>query len=126
MSLHVVFGLAQQTPNLGYASILNHEDCIYQIPFLHLCIVTRTTSHIHEWLLTLQWCKIYVALLPVLNFFSMEVWNGIWKKTVVWNTEWKIFSMEWQSNGRNLPVWNMEKLSSISFHSMAQSSQLQK
>ena len=33
-----------------------------------------------------------------------------------WNMEWKIFSMEW--NGRKLPVWNMEKLSSIPFDTM--------
>ena len=27
--------------------------------------------------------------------------------------EWKIFSMKWKWNGRKLPVWNMEKSSSI-------------
>ena len=27
--------------------------------------------------------------------------------------EWKTFSMEWKWNGRKLPEWNMEKLSSI-------------
>ena len=30
-----------------------------------------------------------------------------------WNMEWKIFGMEWKWNGRKLPVWNMEKSSSI-------------
>ena len=35
-----------------------------------------------------------------------------------WNMEWKIFSMEWKWNGRKLPVWNMEKSSSIPFHTM--------
>ena len=35
-----------------------------------------------------------------------------------WNTEWKIFSMEWKWNGRKLSVWNMEKSSSIPFHTM--------
>ena len=34
------------------------------------------------------------------------------------NMEWKIFSMEWQWNGRKLRVWNMKKSSSISFHTM--------
>ena len=29
--------------------------------------------------------------------------------------EWKIFSMEWKWNGRKLPVWNMEKSSSIAY-----------
>ena len=33
-----------------------------------------------------------------------------------WNMEWKIFSMEW--NGRKLSAWNMEKSSSIPFHTM--------
>ena len=33
----------------------------------------------------MQSSKIYVALLPVQNFFGMEVWNGIWKKILVWN-----------------------------------------
>ena len=46
--------------------------------------------------------KIYVTLLPVLNFFSMEVWNGIWKKILVWNGIWKKI-LAW--NGRFL-VWN--------------------
>ena len=32
--------------------------------------------------------------------------------------EWKIFGMEWKWNGRKLPVWNMEKSSSIPFHTM--------
>ena len=30
-----------------------------------------------------------------------------------WNMKWKIFGMEWKWNGRKLPVWNMEKSSSI-------------
>ena len=34
-----------------------------------------------------------------------------------WNME-KNFSMEWKWNGKKLPVWNMEKLSSIPFHTM--------
>ena len=33
-------------------------------------------------------------------------WNGIWKKNLVWN-------------GRKLPVWNMEKSSSILYHAVA-------
>ena len=32
--------------------------------------------------------------------------------------EWKTFSMEWIWKGRNFAEWNMEKLSSIPFHSM--------
>ena len=44
--------------------------------------------------------------------FSME-WNMEENFSTEWNTEWKIFSMEWKWNGRKLPVWNMEKSSSI-------------
>ena len=49
-----------------------------------------------------------------------------WYGSMEWNMEenfsmeWKIFStgMEWKWNGRKLPVWNMEKSSSIPFHTM--------
>ena len=52
------------------------------------------------------------------------VWK--WKYGIVWNgnmeenfsMEWKIFGIEWKWNGRKLPVWNMEKSSSIPFHTM--------
>ena len=38
------------------------------------------------------------------------MWNRrIWKESVVWNGAW---------NGRKLAVWNMEKSSSIPFHTM--------
>ena len=40
----------------------------------------------------------------------MEVWNGVWKKILVWNGRFLVW------NGRKLPVWNMEKSSSIPFH----------
>ena len=42
----------------------------------------------------------------------MEVWNGIWKKILVWNGRFLVW------NGRKLPVRNMEKSSSIPFHTM--------
>ena len=45
--------------------------------------------------------------------FSME-----WNMEENFSMEWKIFGMEWKWNGRKLPVWNMEKLSSIPFHTM--------
>ena len=35
-----------------------------------------------------------------------------------WNMKWKIFSMDWKCNGRKLPVWNMEKSSSIPYHAL--------
>ena len=43
----------------------------------------------------------------------MEEWNGIWKKILVWNGNFSVW------NGRNFAVWNMEKSSSIPFHSIA-------
>ena len=36
-----------------------------------------------------------------------------------WNMEWKIFSEEWKWNGKKLPVWNMEKSSSIPYHALS-------
>ena len=42
----------------------------------------------------------------------MKVWNGIWKKILVWNGRLLVW------NGRKLPLWNMEKSSSIPFHTM--------
>ena len=49
--------------------------------------------------------------------FSME-WNMEENFSVKWNSEWKIFGMEWKWNGRKLPVWNMEKSSSIPYHAL--------
>ena len=43
--------------------------------------------------------------------FSME-----WNMEENFSMEWKIFGMEWKWNGRKWPVWNMEKSSSIPFH----------
>ena len=48
----------------------------------------------------------------------------LWYESMEWNMEenfsmeWKIFGMEWKWNGRKLPVWNIEKSSSIPFHTM--------
>ena len=43
-----------------------------------------------------------------------------WNKKENFSMEWKIFRMElkWNVNGRKLPAWNMEKTSSIPFHTM--------
>ena len=45
------------------------------------------------------------------------VWNGIWKKILVGNGIWNGRFLVW--NGRKLPEWNIEKSSSISFHTMS-------
>ena len=49
--------------------------------------------------------------------FSME-WSMKENFSMEWNMEWKIFGMEWKRNGRKLPVWNMEKSSSIPYHAL--------
>ena len=86
-------------------------------------------AHLHEWLLTtLQRCQqqnicCIASSLKFLWFGSME-WNVEENFSMEWNMEenfsmeWKIFGMEWKWNGRKLPVWNMEKSSSIPFHAM--------
>ena len=106
-SLHVICGLAHLIQNPDYAYGLNHVQCAYQIPVV---ASLHCLSHLYQWLLTLQRCEIYVALLPVQKFFGMEVWNGIWK-ILVWNGRILVW------NGK-LSVWNMEKSSSIPFQTM--------
>ena len=49
--------------------------------------------------------------------FGVE-WNMEENFSMEWNMEWKILGMEWKWNGRKLPVLNMEKSSSIPFHTM--------
>ena len=39
-----------------------------------------------------------------------------WKMEEKFSLEWNIFRLEWKWNERKLPVWNMEKSSSIPFH----------
>ena len=58
--------------------------------------------------------KIYVALLPVKNFFGMEVWNGNMEEnfSMEWKMEWKIFGMEWKK------IASME-YGKIVFHSIS-------
>ena len=43
-----------------------------------------------------------------LKFF----WNGVWKQFLVWNGRFLVW------NGRKLPVWNIEKSSSIPYHAL--------
>ena len=51
-----------------------------------------------------------------------------WYESMEWNREenfsikWKIFGMQWKWNGKKLPLWNMEKSSSIPFHALLRSS----
>ena len=85
---------------------------------LHLSIVGAPSRAVAYNIAKVQSSKIFVALLPVKNFFGMEVWNGIWKKILVWNGIWNGRFLVWKWNGRKLPVWNMEKSSSIPYHAL--------
>ena len=55
--------------------------------------------------------------LKFLWYGSME-WNMEENFSMEWNMEWKIFSREWKWNRKKLPAWNMEKSSSILFHTL--------
>ena len=62
--------------------------------------------------------KLRVAYGLNLPWYGSMKWNMEENSSMEWNMEWKIFSMEWKWNGRKLPVWNIEKSSSIPFHTM--------
>ena len=62
--------------------------------------------------------KLRVASGLNLPWYGSMGWNMEENYSMEWNMEWKIFSMEWKWNGRKLPVWNMEKSSSIPSHTM--------
>ena len=79
---------------------------------LHFSIVDAPSRAVAYNIAKMQSSKIYVALFPVKNIFGMDVWNGIWNKILVWNGRF----LAW--NGRKLPVWNMEKSSSIPYHAL--------
>ena len=93
-SLHVVYGLAPSPNQISWLrlSIKPSAMCIPDTVVASLCCY----EHLREWLLiTLQRCKIYVALLPVYKFCGMKVGTGIWKKLLIWNGRF----LEWNGNG---------------------------
>ena len=59
-------------------------------------------------------CKLRIASGLNLPWYGSMEWN----LEENFSTEWKIFSMKWKWNGRKLPVRNIEKSSSIPFHTM--------
>ena len=124
--------------NPGYAYALNHVQYAYRYRSLHLSIVGARwhisivgSRALYERLLTtLQRCKAtkytlrcFQSKISLAWKYGMEygkkilVWNGIWKKILVWNGIWNGRFLAW--NGRKLPLWNMEKSSSIPFHIMS-------
>ena len=61
---------------------------------LHLIIVGTPSRAVAHNIAKAQSNKIYFALLPVYNFFGMEVWNMEENFSMEWNMEWKILGME--------------------------------
>ena len=121
-SLHVIYGLAlPPLQNPGYSYALNHVQYAYQIPVVASWYCSRNfTSG------SLQHCKdakqqnirCIASSIKFLWYGIME-WNMEENFSVEWNMEWKIFSEEWKWNGRKLPVWNIEKSSSIPYHALS-------
>ena len=93
-------------------------QCAYQMPVV---ASLYCYAYLQELLLTkivqVQNIPWIASSLKVLWYGSIE-WNIEENFIVEWNMEWKIFSMEWKWNGKKLPVRNMEKSSSIPFHTM--------
>ena len=110
-SLHVTYGLAP-SPNQKSWLRLCIKPCAYLIRVVaSVCCY----AHLHERLLTtLQRCKIYVALLPVQKFFGMEVWNGIWKKILIWNGRFLVWNGNGMEENCQYGIWK----NYLSFHSI--------
>ena len=58
--------------------------------------------------------KLSVALGLNLPWYGSMEWN----MEETFSMEWKIFSVDWKWNGRKLPVWSVEKSSSIPYHAL--------
>ena len=48
----------------------------------------------------------------------MEVWNGIWKKILVWNGKWNGRFLEWNGNGMEENCQNGIWKKCLPFHTM--------
>ena len=112
-SLHVIRGLAPQSKILA-TLILCIKSCAMCIPDACRCIFVLLHAPLRVVafnIANMQNIRCIASILKILWYGSME-----------WNME-EIFSMEWNGrflvwNGRKLLVWNMEKSSSIPFHTM--------
>ena len=110
--------------NPGYVYALNLVQYAYRS--LHLSTVSAPLRAVAYNIAKVQSNKIYIrciaSSLHFLWYGSME-WNMEENFRIEWNMEWKIFGKEWKKItsmecGRKLPVWNMEKSSSIPSHTM--------
>ena len=76
-------------------------------------------------------CKRLLAKVRLINVAKVQYklckascLNLTWYGSMEWNMEenfimeWKNFSMEWKWNVRKLLAWNMEKSSSIPYHTL--------
>ena len=99
------------------------KPCAICIPDTGRCILVLL-AHLHERLLTIQHCKRCIASSLKFLWYGIMEWNMEENFSMEWNMEenfsmeWKIFGMEWKWNGRKLPIWNMEKSSSIPYHAL--------
>ena len=96
------------------------QQCAMCIPDTGRCIfvLIRASSRVVAYNFTkVQDIRCIASSLKVLWYGSME-WNMEEKFSMEWNMEWKSFSMEWKWNGRKLSVWNVQKSSSVPFHTM--------
>ena len=69
---------------------------------LHLSFVGASSRAVGYNIAKMQSNKIIRCIASSLKF----LWYGSMEEN--FSTEWKIFGMEWNGNGRKLPVWNME------------------
>ena len=108
-------GALPQTPETAphYEFLARRLNTRTRFQFGHLSIVDAPSRAVPYNIAKMQSSKINVALLPVYPFFGMEVWNGIWKKLLAWNGRLLVW------NGQKLPVWNVEKSSSIPCHALS-------
>ena len=68
---------------------------------LNMGYALHHTAHLRERLvaevrLRLQKCNANSVLLLVSTYLGMEVWNGMWKKILVWNGRFLV----WNGNGK--------------------------
>ena len=62
----------------------------------------------------MQSSKINVALLPVYTFFGIEVWNGIWKKILIWNGRLLVWIGNEMDENCQYEIWKNR----LPFHTM--------
>ena len=122
MSLHDLW--FSPLPNSKSRLRLCIKPCAICIPDTGRWILVLL-AHLHGRLLTtFQRCKATKNIYTLHCFqseisFGVEVWNGIRKKILVWNGRFLVWNgrfLVW--NGRKLPVWNVEKSSSIPYHAL--------